>query len=182
LKKVDFLVMKFKFKVFWWRFFLVVQLSVIAVATSAATTASSLYIPWPAGWKVGATQGQKGVTFLAARFAGEGEQDLKVTAISVKEAKTPVTEASIHDLAEKLRDAAAKTAVDENISLKKFSASKGYYFSATDKNPRPGDFTQLVEGVILNQGYLINFTLLTNDAAGKDATQMVDALDKLSIK
>ena len=75
-----------------------------------------------------------------------------------------------------LRDVTLKTAKEKEIPLQKFTVAQGYYYTATDKNPKPGEFTQLVEGVLVNQGYLINFTLLTNDAASPTAKAMIAAL------
>jgi len=101
--------------------------------------------------------------------------------ISPPQGKPAPNAEALRQLASGLRDATLKTAQEKEIPLQTFSTVQGYYYRATDKNPKPGEFTQMIEGVVIDHGYLINFTLLTNDAKGKDAQAMITALDKLSI-
>ena len=108
-------------------------------------------------------------------------QSLQITAINLQHGPKPATPESVKQLATSLRDELGKTAVEKTIPLQEFKSVKGYYFAATDSKPKPGEFGQLVEGVILSEGYLINFTLLTHDAASKDTQAMVAALGQLSI-
>lgn len=105
--------------------------------------------------------------------------------IDTRMATKPVDAQSIRGLAGKLRDATLRTAADSAISLISLGASQGYYFVATDRDHRnaSGDdgYRQRVEGVMLRSGYLINFTLLTNDADSGDTKEMISALAQLRI-
>jgi len=159
-------------------------ISSMAFATSEPASGPGLYIPWPAGWEVGPYRIEKSVMYQSSRLQRKDEtvQTLQVTAINVQHGPRPIAPADLQQLADQLRNQVQTGAVEKSITVNPFKTTQGYYFAATDKHPKSGEFTQMVEGVILNQGYLINFTLLTNDAAGKDATQIIDALDKLSIK
>ncbi|MFL6619559.1 MAG: hypothetical protein ACJ8MH_13215, partial [Povalibacter sp.] len=61
----------------------------------------------------------------------------------------------------------------------------GYYFVATDRhssNALIGNLRQLVEGVMLQSGYLINFTLRTNDADSPETKEMISALAEMRIE
>jgi len=144
----------------------------------------SLHIPWPVGWQIGEPRIDKSVMHQQPRqqSADKTVQSLQLTAINVQHGHKPPTPESVKHLAASLRDVVAKTAVEKSISLQEFKIVKGYYFAATDSQPKAGGFKQLVEGVILGEGYLINFTLLTNDAAGVEAKAMIAALDQLSIR
>lgn len=143
----------------------------------------ALHIPWPQNWQVAPPHTDKSVMYQSARqqLLGKTVQSLQITAINLQHGPKPATPESVKQLATSLGDEIGKTSVEKTIPLHEFKAAKGYYFSATDSKPKPREFTQMVEGVILNQGYLINFTLLTNDSNGADAQEIVAALDKLSI-
>jgi hypothetical protein len=51
------------------------------------------------------------------------------------------------------------------------SQAVGYYFVATDRNPSPGDFKYLTQGIVHLGAINLAFTILTND--GQDS--VVDA-------
>ena len=53
---------------------------------------------------------------------------------------------------------------------------KGYYFSATDRAPRPGEYTYLIRGLILVGDRPISFTILSN---GKENLAPAKALEVL---
>jgi len=143
-----------------------------------------LYIPWPQSWQVAPPRTDKSVMYQQARQQNTDKtvQSLQITAINLQHGPKPATPESVKQLATSLRNELGKTAVEKTIPLQEFKTVKGYYFAATDSKPKSGEFTQLVEGVILSEGYLINFSLLTNDASSKDTQAMIAALDQLSIR
>lgn len=160
-------------------------LLILQVFSMAATAAPlKLYVPYPAGWQLREPLLRDNMLAYEARqrVGDKVVQHLQIAAISPPVGKPAPSSESLKQLAGNLRDFSLKTAKEKEIPLQKFATAQGYFYSTTDKNPKPGEFTQMVEGVMLNQGYLINFTLLTNDAAGADAQAMVSVLDKLSIR
>lgn len=77
-----------------------------------------------------------------------------------------------------------RTATESGIDVVPLGTSEGYYFVATDRDHQPtsgNNYRQLVEGVFLRSGYLINFTLLTNDAGSMDTREMISTLKELRI-
>lgn len=71
-----------------------------------------------------------------------------------------------------LRDQVAKAAknaetqsVEPSIVVKDFSGASepGYYFSATDRAPKPGEYKYMTQGMIRAGGVVLTFTVLTND-------------------
>ena len=76
-------------------------------------------------------------------------------------------------------DELAKQSVEKTIEVKplKGSTNVGYYFAATDRAPKPGEFKFLNQGVVLVENLLVTFTILTND--GQDAV-VTAALSMLS--
>jgi hypothetical protein len=76
-------------------------------------------------------------------------------------------------------DGVAQQAVEKTIEVKvlKGPDNIGYYFAATDRAPKPGEFRFLNQGMITVKDLLVGFTILTND--GQDAV-VTAALSMLS--
>jgi hypothetical protein len=155
-----------------------------AVAQPAQLVIEALHIAWPEHWELREPVRQGAVLRLQAREQNQGAtlQLLDLTAVNTASASTVVDQDSIHELAAKLRDAALKSAVESKIELVPFTPVQGYYFVATDHRPAsPDNDRQMVEGVMLHSGYLINFTSLTNDATSAETRKMIAALAELRI-
>ncbi len=102
---------------------------------------------------------------------------LNITAVNAVSAEKPIDSSSLTDLISRLRDLSLQSSVETTIELVPMAGAQGYYFVATDRNYRAGQegqYRQMIEGVMLKAGYLINFTLLTNDA-GSDAAKVIVA-------
>ncbi len=146
-----------------------------------------LHIDFPPQWEYREPVRRDSVLYLHARqqLEGTAAQRLNVSVIDTRAATKPVDSRSILGLVEKLRDVALQTSVESSIDVVPMDASQGYYFVATDRDYQPAsgddDYRQLVEGVLLRSGYLINFTLLTNDADSVDTIEMISALAELRI-
>ncbi len=77
----------------------------------------------------------------------------------------PWTSGEIEQIVKKSAIAAQSQALEKTIKIISFEGSmgKGFYFSATDRNPGQGEFKYLTQGMI-NIGQLaITFTILTNE-------------------
>jgi hypothetical protein len=56
----------------------------------------------------------------------------------------------------------------------------GYYFSATDREPKPGEFKYLTQGMLLVGDVIVAFSILTNDAQEKVRDQALAMLKSAS--
>lgn len=94
------------------------------------------------------------------------------------DAKRPTAD-EIRVKIQRAADEMAEQAVEKTIEVKplKGPTNIGYYFAATDRAPKPGEFKFLNQGVVLVENLLITFTILTND--GQDAV-VTAALSMLS--
>lgn len=74
---------------------------------------------------------------------------------------------------------ARSQAIEKVIKVNELMGSSGlgYYFSATDRAPGPGEYTYMTQGVRQVGSVLLTFTILTND--GQTQT-VADALTMLS--
>ena len=159
----------------------------VAAISSGASAGEVLRISWPDHWEVRPPVDQGSVVRLQAREQREGttRQMLNLTAVSTTSAEERIDAASLKDLISRLRDLSLQSSVETSIELVPMVGTQGYYFVATDRNYRAGQegqYRQMIEGVMLKAGYLINFTLLTNDAGSDAAKVMVTAVTNARIE
>jgi hypothetical protein len=76
-----------------------------------------------------------------------------------------ITDAAARRMVERAADKAQPNAVEKNLKIVELqgSAGRGYYFSATDKAPEPGDYKFLTQGILLVGELAVTFTVLTKD-------------------
>jgi hypothetical protein len=166
-------------------FFKSIFAACLLLAFAQAHSEASLRIAWPDGWEIRPPTTQGSTLQLQARHRA-GDQTsllLHVIAVNVEAAARPIDAAAVKGLASQLRDAALRKSTEASIELVAFGKSQGYYFAATHRGGRHSDdeFRQAVEGVLLRSGYLINFTLHTDDVASADTKALLSALAELRI-
>jgi len=63
-------------------------------------------------------------------------------------------------------ESAKSQAVEETLKVMELqgSSGSGYYFSATDKAPKPGEYKFMTQGILLVGELIVTFTILTNDS------------------
>jgi hypothetical protein len=86
--------------------------------------------------------------------------------------------AELRQRVERAAESIRPQAVEKRIDVVEFQGSSGpgFYFSATDKAPKPGEYKFMTQGILSVAELLVTFTILTND--GRDAI-VRDALEML---
>jgi hypothetical protein len=62
----------------------------------------------------------------------------------------------------------------------KGAPAPGYYFSATDREPKPGEFKHLTQGMLLVGDVVVAFSILTNDGQEKAKNEALAMLKSAS--
>ena len=77
----------------------------------------------------------------------------------------PPTAAAIREHVELVVDKARPLAAEHMITITEFRGTSGigYYFSATDKAPRPGEYKVMTQGIFGVGNLIVAFTVLTSD-------------------
>jgi len=75
-------------------------------------------------------------------------------------------------------DEAKPDSVEQNIPIRELAGASGpgFYFSATDKAPKAGEYKYLTQGIVKVSDLTVTFTILTNDGqeqVARDALDMV---------
>jgi len=78
----------------------------------------------------------------------------------------PETE-EIRRMVAKAAEAAKSQAVEKNIPIQEIQSESvgGYYFSATDRAPKPDEFKYMTQGMLRVGELAVTFTILNNDGA-----------------
>jgi hypothetical protein len=92
--------------------------------------------------------------------------------------KTPFTLRDVRKLVQSAADHVREGAVEKNIELKSLEGpgAHGYYFSATDSAPRPGEFKYLTQGTLTLGDIELIFSVLTNEGQNEIVKQALQML------
>ena len=184
---------------------MVSQLTCLLVSLATAATAiategekkvfalpdnSKLELSIPAGWKdeVKTTQGSKASQGSApstvALTPSEGAPfEVHVTPVArQQQGASADTAIKMRHSVQQGADKVKPTAMEQYLPVEQLSGAPGpgYYFSATDREPKPGEFKHLTQGMLLVGDVVVAFSILTNDAQEKVRDQALAMLKSAS--
>jgi hypothetical protein len=125
----------------------------------------------PAGWKdeLKPNEGKAPATISLTPHEGAPFQ-VVLTPIALQRPGTSADTAirmrqSVQDAADKVKPGA----VESYLPTEQLTGAPGpgYYFSATDREPKPGEFKYLTQGMLLVGDVVVSFIILTNDGQEK---------------
>lgn len=135
----------------------------------------------PASWQSSVRQPPNGLppTIVFTPKSGEPFQILVSPVWPMRGEMNAPTQAELKDNVQSAAEKAAPQSVERMLDVKTLSGSKsvGYYFTATDKAPNPGEFKYLTQGMLGVGDLRVAFTILTNDGQSRVVS---DALSMLS--
>ena len=90
------------------------------------------------------------------------------------------SDANIRNTVQGSADHFASAAAEEKLPLQRIvgHSGGGYYFTATDRAPKPGEYLYMTQGAIAVDGIVLAFTILANPGAGDaidQALQMIQS-------
>jgi hypothetical protein len=166
------------------------SLLVIAAAVAQANTTAprrfalpehgQFVIPVPADWKGQVTQRANGmpptITFTPA--SGEPFHVLMTTIWPAARDGQPQSRDQLRATVQRGVDSAKTQAVEKELRVVEFQGrtGPGFYFSATDRAPKPDEYKFLTQGVLRVGELSVTFTILTNDGQDAIVKQALDAL------
>ena len=169
----------------------VALLSVLVVAAAVAqanTTArrftlpdhGQFVIPVPAEWKGQMSQPANRmpptITFTPA--SGKPFHVLMTTIWPAAKDGQPQSRDQLRATVERGVQGARTQAVEKELRVVEFQGrtGPGFYFSATDRAPKPDEYKFLTQGVLRVGELSVTFTILTNDGQDAIVKQALDAL------
>jgi hypothetical protein len=109
---------------------------------------------------------------------------IMVTPIWPANKDVPVpSDGEIRSNVERSAESVRGQAVESSIPVRELKriGVQGYYFSATDKNPKPGEFKYMTQGTVVTGDLVVTFTILSNDGTNKvekDAITMIGSIKR----
>jgi len=151
---------------------------------------SKLELSIPAGWKdeVKASQASKAnqgsAPSTVALTPREGAPfEVHVTPVArQRQGASADTAIKMRHSVQQAADKVKPTAMEQYLPVEQLSGAPGpgYYFSATDRAPKPGEFKYLTQGMLLVGDLVVAFSVLTNDRQEKVRDQALAMLKSAS--
>jgi hypothetical protein len=132
---------------------------------------SKLELAVPSGWKdeAKASQGSTASTIMLKPAAG-APFEVVVTPVGRQRPGTSAdTSIQMRQNVQQAADKVKPNAVEPILTAEALSGAPGpgYFFSATDREPKPGGFKHLTQGMLLVGDVIVSFAILTNDGQEK---------------
>jgi hypothetical protein len=149
----------------------------MTIAADARKTAlalpdkSSLELRIPAGWtdELKTNPGAGPATMVLAPREGAPFQ-VVVTPVARQRPGTSVdTAIKMRQSVQQAADKVKPGAVEPYLPVEELAGAPGpgYFFSATDRDPKPGEYKYLTQGMLLVGDVIVSFSVLTNDGQEK---------------
>jgi hypothetical protein len=90
----------------------------------------------------------------------------------------PPSRDQIRSSVERAAESARSQAVEKELTVVEFQgrSGPGFYFAATDRAPKPGEFELLAQGILLVGELSVAFTILTNEGQEQVVEEALDVL------
>ena len=134
----------------------------IPVATGAA-----LVLPVPDKWRTTRRPGPVPTVSITPASGGDSFQVLVSPLVAPDGSVAPASLESLRRLVGSAATRAKSQSVEESLPIQNFGSGdvQGYYFSATDRAPKPGEFKFMTQGAMSVSGLPVSFTILSNGNA-----------------
>lgn len=140
----------------------------------------SIQLQVPRSWKEELRQPPRGLppTIVFTPTTGASFQILLTPIFSVHEGMTLPTPSQLRMNVERAAENAKGQALEKTILVEELKGPSaiGYYFSATDRAPRPGEYKYMTQGMLRVGELAPTFTVLSNDGAGNIVAQSLSML------
>jgi hypothetical protein len=139
---------------------------------------SKLELAIPAGWK----DELKEKSIALSPREGAPFQVVLMPVARQKPGASAETAIQMRHNVQQSADKVKPSALESYLSVEPLPGAPGpgYYFSATDREPKPGEFKYLTQGMLLVGDVVVSFSILTNDAQEKVKDQALAMLKSAS--
>ena len=134
----------------------------------------------PSDWKDQLQQppNRQPPTIVFSPGSGKSFQVLMTVIWPMPKDRSPLSRDELRSLVERSAQQAKSQAVESELPVKEFQgrSGPGFYFSATDRAPKPGEYKFLTQGVMRVGQLSVAFTILTNEGQELIVKQAFDLL------
>ena len=139
---------------------------------------SKLELPIPAGWK----DEPKEKSIALSPREGAPFQVVVTPVARQKPGASADTAIKMRVSVQQGADKVKPSAIEQYLAVEPLTGAPGpgYFFSATDREPKPNEFKHLTQGMLLVGDVVVAFSILTNDAQEKVRDQALAMLKSAS--
>ena len=152
----------------------------LQVQTFLLPNQGKLHLPVPASWRSKLEQppGNLPPTIALTPGAGSGFKVLVTTVWPVARGAMPPVREQVRKTVEQAAEEARQQSVEQQITLKdlKGPSAAGFYFSTTDRAPKPDEYKHLTQGAFVVGDLLVMFTALAKDGSQGALSDAVSAM------
>ena len=114
----------------------------------------------------------------------DGVSTLQMTLIFDPEITKKMSLEEIKKTTQEMGEKCLSSSVEKELKLfpLKLKEGTGYYYSLTDKNPKPGEYKYIAQGQLKLEKMNCVFTILHNDPTMKKRTEWIKRVESLQIK
>ena len=145
---------------------------------------SSLELTIPAQWKeeLKANKGSAPASILLTPREGAPFEVFVTPVTRQKPGASADTAIQMRHGVQQAADKVKPSAAEPVLSVEELTGAPGpgYYFSATDREPKPSEFKYLTQGMLLVGDLVVSFAVLTNDGQEKVRDEALTMLRKAS--
>ena len=125
----------------------------------------TLALEVPDGWTAAFSAAGDAPPTLALSASGGEPFEIRVTVLWPPGGEPLPEEAALRAEVDSAATSAAAQSVERTLALEPLTgvAVHGFYFRATDRAPKPGEYKYLTQGMARAGGVLLAFTVLSND-------------------
>src|SRR5262249_11061392 len=135
----------------------------------------------PKSWqdRVSQPQGSIPPTIILTAGSGDAFQALLTPIWPAQPGASLPGPAEIKRIVESSADRAKQQSAEQQLVIQEIKgiSGGGYYFSATDRAPKPGEFKYLLQGLIRAGELLVSFTVLTQDGGDSIRREAIAMLE-----
>jgi hypothetical protein len=134
----------------------------------------------PRNWKDQVRQPPKRLppTIVFRQSSGQPFEFLITTIWPATKNRSPQSREVLRKQVTQAAENAKSHAIESELKITEFQgrAGEGFYFSATDRPPKPGEFRFLTQGILRVGTLTVTFTILTNDRQEPIVKQALELL------
>ena len=157
----------------------IAQTSAISERRFTLPDHGSFVIQVPRDWKDQLRRSPRGSpTILFSPGSGKPFQVLITTIWPATKDRPPHSRDQLRAIVERAAQGAKSQAVESELRIVEFQgrSGPGFYFSATDRAPKPGEFKFMTQGILRVGELSVSFTILTNEGQEVIVKQALEAL------
>jgi hypothetical protein len=135
----------------------------------------SVLLQVPNNWRIVSSQANEEGRPTVEFGPPDGDEFVAHVSILWRVEHDPFRKKDVLRLVQDVRDVAAHSATTRKIPIHEVESERvfGYFFSAVDKAPRPGEWPYLTHGSVLLADVRLAFTALSNDPAQPEAAALL---------